>query len=166
MSIAIEIGLIGVGGVAVVLFFMFLTRRRKEANETGPQRDSRGSRKKAPFFRREVVGRKVRSLFPGESPTSILELLDADLPTTFGLERLQLALLKLSDGNLVELHRLLELVRSDAGRKRAADIELIAVAEWPKANRMGEDYLRLLNEDQEVIFRDDLRQYLRWVKRR
>jgi hypothetical protein len=54
----------------------------------------------------------VGSLFPNTS-SEIIELLDADFPTTFGLERLQLALLKLSDGNLDELHRLLELVMSD-----------------------------------------------------
>lgn len=166
MSIVIEIGLIVLGAVAVLLYFTFLARRRKEASETGPQRDSRGSRKKAPFFRREIVEEKVRSLFPGTSPAKILELLDTDLPTTFGLERLQLALLKLSDGNLDELHRLLELVKSEAGRKRAEDIVLIAQAEWPQANRMGVDYQRLPNEEQEVIHREDVRQYLRWVKRR
>ena len=121
--------------------------------------------KKKPFFRREIVERKVRFLFPTTDANNVLDLLDADLPTTFGLERLQLALLKLCDGNQDELRRLLEIVTSESGFKTAQDIKLIAKAEWPEADRMSYDYLNLLPEDQEPIFRRDLRQYLRWINR-
>lgn len=166
MSLAINVGLVAMVGSAIVLLFLFLVKRSREAREIGPQRDSRGMRKKKPFFRRDVVERKVISLFPETAPNQILALLDAGLPNTFGVERLQLALLKLSDGNLNELRRLVEMVMSDAGLEKAVDIQLIGTAEWPQAQRMGYDYAKLLPEDQEPIFRRDLRQYLRWVKRR
>lgn len=164
MSLAIEVGLIAAAALAIVLLFMFLAKRRREAHEIGPQRDSRGMRRKKPFFRREVVERKVSSLFPTTAPSQILALLDADLPSTFGGERLQLALLKLSDGNVDELRRLLEVVTSEAGLKQAMDIQLIGMAEWPQAQGMGYEYVNLLPEAQEPIFKRDLGQYLRWVK--
>jgi|GEM_PF-2897465 len=166
MSVAIRAGLVAVAGLAVALRLMFLAKRRKEKHEIGPQRDSRGLRKLEPFFRREVVQQKVRSLFPNTNPNKILDLLNADLPTTFGLERLQLALLKLSDGNFVELRRLVEMVTSEAGREKAVDVQLISRAEWPEAERMGDEYVNLLPEEQEPIFQRDLHQYTSWVKRR
>jgi hypothetical protein len=166
MSGSLEIALIALSVAAVVLFIIFLARRRREASQSGPQRDSRALRKLAPLYRRDLVEKKAGSLFPRLPPAKVLELLDADLPTTFGLERLQLALLKLSDGNLDEIQRLVELVTSDAGRERAEDIRQIALAEGPLAESMGDEYVNLLPEDQEVIHRKDLRQYLRWMKRR
>lgn len=164
MTFAITVGLVAVAGLALVLLLTFLAKRRKEAHEIGPQRDSRGLRKLEPFFRRKVVQQKIKSLFPNTEPNKVLELLDANLPTTFGLERLQLALLKLSDGNLDELRRLVEMVTSTAGREKAVYVQLIGTAEWPEAERMGREYVNLLPEEQEPIFQRDLRQYIRWVK--
>jgi len=92
-------------------------------------------------------------------------MLDVSLPTTQGLQRLQLALLKLSDGNVDELRRLVQNVTSESGLKSGQDIRIIARAEWPEADRMSYGYQNLLPQDQEHIFRRDLRQYLRWVKR-
>lgn len=152
MSLAIEVGRVAFAGVAVVFALSFMGKRSREAHEIGPQRDSRGMRKKKPFFRRDVVEQKVSSLFPATASNQILALLDEALPTTFELQRLQLALLKLSDGNLDELQRLLELVASDAGLKKAVDIKLIGAAEWPEAQRLGYDYANLLPEEQEPIF--------------
>lgn len=158
-------GLVILAGLVVALLLIFLAKRRREAGEIAPKRDGRGMRKKAPFFRREIVKRKVTSLFPGPASAEILDILDAALPTTQGLERLQLALLKLSDGNVDELRRLVQNVTSESGLKTCQDIRIIARAEWPEADRMSYNYLDLLPQDQEPIFRRDLRQYLRWVKR-
>jgi hypothetical protein len=72
--------------------------------------------------------------------------------------------MKLSDGDLDELRRLVEIVTSDSGLKSAQDIALIAKAEWPEAERMSYDYLNLVPGDQEPIFQRDLREYLQWVK--
>ena len=151
-----------VGMIALVIVAM---RRKQHAHETGPQREQRGMSAIAPFQRIEVVHRKIASMFPETQQNEVASLLHSDLPATFGFERLQLALLKLSDGNLGELRRLVETVTSNEGRAKAKDIDLIGEAEWPEANRLGEQYLRLLPEEQEPIFRRDLRQYLRWVKR-
>lgn len=166
MSVAITAGLVAVAGLAAALLLMFLAKRRREAHEIGPQRDSRGLRKLRPFFRREVVRQKVRSLFRDNDPNKILELLEADLPATFGLERLQLAILKLSDGNFDELRRLVDMVTSEAGLEKAVYVQLIGTAEWPEAERMGDEYVTLLPKEQEPIFQRDLHQYISWVKRR
>lgn len=164
MPFGIGIVLLVLGGVSILLLTLFIVRRRREAHEIGPVRDSRGFRKTKPFFQRNVVERKVRSLFPDIASHEILVLLDAVRPSPFGLERLQLALLKLSDGNLDELRKLVAVVTSKGGLEKAADIQLIGTAETPEAQRMGYEYLNLLPKDQEPIFQRDLRQYLRWVK--
>ena len=147
--------------VGIIVLVIVVARRRQQAHEVGPRREDRGLRKLKPFFRRDVVDRKIASLFSDTERSEAVRLLSSDLPITFGVERLQLALLKLSDGNLAELRRLVELVTSDA----AQFTHVIGQAEWPEAERMGDEYVKLLPEEQEPIFRRDLRQYLRWVKR-
>ena len=164
MSLPIKVGLVAVASLAIVLLFMFLAQRRREAHEIGPLKDSRDMRKKVPFFRQEVVKREIRSLFPNTSPSAIHELFEANLPFTGSAERLQLALLKLSNGDLNELRRLLERVWTPSGLGNAEPGRIIAMAEWPEAQAMGFEYAKLLPEEQEQIFRRDLRQYLRWVK--
>ena len=151
--------------VGVIGLVIFVMRRRQHASETGPRRDARGMRATKPFQRREVVDRKVSSMFSEGDRDEVGRLLNAELPATFGLERLQLALLKLSGGNLSELRRLVETVTCDAGRQKAEDSRVIGRAEWPEANQLGEEYVKLLPEEQEPIFQRDLRQYLRWVKK-
>lgn len=151
--------------VGLIVFVIVAMRRKQFAHETGPQREARRLRAMKPFQRREVIDRKTSSMFSEAERNEVARLLNADLPSTFGLERLQLALLKLSDGSLSELRRLVENVTTGSGRSKAEYINVIATAEWPEANRMSDEYVRLLPEDQEPIFRRDLRQYLRWVKK-
>ena len=164
MPFGIRIVLLVFGGVSILLLTIFIVRRRQEAREIGPVRDSRGLRKTKPFFQRDVVERKVSSLFPNVASHEILALLDTVRPSAFGLERLQLALLKLSDGKLDELRKLVAVVTSKEGLEKAADIQFIGRAETPEAQRMGYEYVNLLPKEQEPIFQRDLRQYLRWVK--
>lgn len=165
MPITIQILLVIIGLTVVVVSTLYFLRRRREAHEIGPVRESRGLRKTKPYFRREVIERKVRSLFPNLSPNKILGLLDSIAPPPDGVERLQLAILKLSDGDMDELRRLVDRCLTEDGLYRGADRGLIGAAEWPEAQSMGYEYVRLLPEEQEPIFRRDLRQYLRWVKR-
>jgi len=164
MPFAINVILLVPGGVCILLAAIFITRRRREAHEIGPVRDSRGLRKTKPFFQRNVVERKVRFLFPKSDPNEILGLLDSVATPPSGMERLQLALLKLSNGDLHELRRLVGRCTAEDGLSRGADFVLIGMAETPETQRMGYEYAKLLPEEQEPIFRRDLRQYLRWVK--
>jgi len=147
--------------VGMIVLVIVVMRRKQQSHESGPRREDQGLRKLKPFFQRDVVDRKIASLFSDTERSEVVRLLSSDLPTTFGLERLQLALLKLSDGNLAELRRLVELVTNDA----AQFMRVIGQAEWPEAERMGDEYVKLLPEEQEPIFRRDQRQYLRWVER-
>ena len=145
---------------AAVVFFVLSRRRRQSlANESGPQRDDRGLAKLKPFFRAEFVETKIKSLFPAEDPQAILHLLD-DLPDVWGRERLQLAILKLSKGDLNSL-------RTFAAAARQDYTNVIGQAEYPNALEIGlERYLRLPNPEQEAIHRRDVRQYLRWARAR
>src|SRR4030095_3570667 len=88
--------------------------------------------KKKPYFRREVVEAKVKSLFPGKDPKLILQVLDDDIPTVFGVERTQLNILKLSDGDVNQLVHYVEMAKS--GRDF---IEVINLAEYPESSRIG-----------------------------
>ncbi|HJY29140.1 MAG TPA: hypothetical protein VJ306_14030 [Pyrinomonadaceae bacterium] len=151
--------------VGIIVLVIVVMRRKQQAHEIGPVREDRRLREMKPFFRRDVVDRKIASLFSEAEQSEVVGLLSSDLPITFGFERLQLALLKVSDGNLAELRRLVALITSDGGQRNAEYLQVIGQAEWPEAERMGDEYVKLLPEEQEPIFRRDLRQYLRWVKK-
>ena len=154
LAIGIAVFLIVGGGV------LFWLRHAKLANESGPQRQDRGLAKLRPFFRREVVESKVRSSFPNENPADVFRLLDDDLPDVWGLERLQLAILKLSNGDLNSLRAHIAAARRDF-------LQVIGSAEYPGALEIGLDrYVRLPNPEQEAIHQRDMRQYLRWLKTR
>jgi hypothetical protein len=92
--------------------------------------------KTRPYFQRAVVERKVISLFPNISANEVLRLLDMVSSPPSGKERLQLALLKLTDGHLNELRRLVELCTSEDGLSKGQDFDLINAAETPEAQRM------------------------------
>ena len=144
---------------AVIFFVLSWRRRRSLANQSGPQREDRGLAKLKPFFRAELVEAKIKSLFPADDPQHILQLLD-DVPDVWGRERLQLAILKLSKGDLNSL-------RTYAGAARLDYTNVIGQAEYPGALEIGlERYVRLPNPEQEAIHRKDVRQYLQWVRAR
>jgi hypothetical protein len=159
VSIAVGLVIAIVGSLALLFCLMLLAHRRRLANEDGKQRESRGLRKLEPFFRREIVEAKVRASFPNIAPSEILQLLDKDLPTVWGLERLQLAILKLSNCDLDQLHYYLDSAERDV-------FTIVGLAEYPEASHMGREYLNLTNPEQEVIHQRDQRQYLNWLKKR
>ncbi|HYR74354.1 MAG TPA: hypothetical protein VEM96_00805 [Pyrinomonadaceae bacterium] len=144
--------------IAAVIWFVLAWRRRQSfANQSGPQRDDRALSKLKPFFRAEFVEAKIKSLFPNENPEDILRLLD-DLPGVWGPERLQLAILKLSNRDLSSLRTYVAAARQDY-------VSVIGQAEYPGALEIGlERYVRLPNPEQEAIHRKDVRQYLRWAQ--
>src|SRR5580765_2964229 len=65
--------------------------------------ESRQFEKVKPFFRRETVEAKVKLLFPNHPPADILQLLDNDVLLFAEVERAQLDILKLSDGDINKL---------------------------------------------------------------
>jgi hypothetical protein len=138
-----------------LLIFMVLRSRRG----VGPWRDAEDIAMMEPYFRREVVEAKVKSLFPHHATDEILRLLDA-APSHWGQERVQLAILKLSKGDLKRLRHNVETAQHNF-------IKVISSAEYPKATRIGflnvarlPDYLR------EFIQNSDFRQYMAWLKKR
>ena len=156
MTVAIGIAAFLIVGCAM----LFWLRHTRLASESGPQREDRGLAKLKPFFRREVVESKVECLFPNENPADVFRLLDDDLPDIWGLERLQLAILKLSNGDLNSLRTYIAAARQDF-------LQVIGSAEYPGALEIGLDrYVRLPNSEQEAIHQRDMRQYLRWLKTR
>jgi hypothetical protein len=94
-----------------------------------PSDRSRQSAKLKPYLRREVVEAKVKSLFPQYAPAEILQLLDNDIPSFFGLERVQLDILKLSDGDTDKLHYYIELAKSQRDF-----MKVINLAEFPESS--------------------------------
>jgi hypothetical protein len=129
-------------------------------NESLPQREDRILAELKPFFRREIVEAKVKSLFTNHERAEVIDLLDDDLPDYWGLERLQLAILRLSDGSLTSLREYVAAARDDY-------IKVIGAAEYPGALKIGlGNYVGLSNPEQETIAQRDLRQYVRWLESR
>jgi|ERR1041384_831282 hypothetical protein len=152
--------LIVIGGLAALLFMMLRSHRRIRVSGIGPQRDDRELAIKEPYFKREVVEAKVKSLFPNSASAEIPQSLD-DVPHfNWSLERIQLAILKLSNGDLNQLHYYLALAKNDFHK-------VIRLAEYPEASRIGLlNVVKLPDAEQERIFNQDLRQYIDWLKKR
>ncbi|HEX5707687.1 MAG TPA: hypothetical protein VFX96_10355 [Pyrinomonadaceae bacterium] len=159
MSLAFVLIVFVAANLAVVLFLLLRARRRGPVGGIGPERDEQESAFKNPYFRREVVEAKVKSLFPDDDPAELLRLLDGLVPSFWGLERLQLAALKLSKGDAERLRRYVDTPEREL-------IDLIGSAEYPYAWRIGFlNCVELPTPLQELIYNRDLRQYLRWLKR-
>ena len=106
-------------------------------------------------FSRDLVIRKVQHLFRPEQWAEVFRILDFDdTPLNQGGQdwkaRLQLAMLKLSDGDLGELKKAAQLAKID-------DRELLTLAEYPSLLHNGE--IDLSRQDPEA----DRRQYLDWL---
>lgn len=124
------------------------------------ERDEQQMAMKVAYHRREVVEAKVKGLFPNQAPAEILRLLDkTPRPPVGGPERLQLAILKLSKGDMARLRRYVDAL----GR---GDNDLLRSAEFPTASRIGFlNCTRLPAFLQERIFNRDFRQYMAWLKK-
>jgi hypothetical protein len=111
------------------------------------------------FFRREVVEAKVKSSFQEHETAEILRLLDEYVPIHGGgPERVQLAILKLSNGNLDELRTLLEEAKRDSR-------EAIVPAEYPGQSRDGfVGWEKLSQAEKERVSSEDNRQYMAWLE--
>ena len=109
---------------------------------------------------KEMVLTKVRQLFPDDDPAEILAILDRYRVESYQRERerVQLACLKLSEGNKDKLVSAVKLAQSDYR-------DVLAPAEYPSYDKIG-----IVGADQldpegrrELIY-DDLHQYLSWLQ--
>lgn len=161
MSLTLAFIIFVVGGIALGLFMRLrASGGRGIGSVIGPEQGAQELAMKEPYFRREVVEAKVKSLFPKHAPAEILRLLDT-IPKPFGGPyRLQLAVLKLSKGDPAKLRRYIEVAGHDLHHN------LIRSAEYPVTSRIGFlNSTRLPASIQLWMFNSDLRQYMAWLKK-
>ena len=157
MSVAFALIIFVVVNIVFGLLILMMLRSRRGV---GPDRDEEEIAIKKPYFRREVVEAKVKSLFSNHAPAEILRLLDTVAPSFGGVERVQLAILKLSKGDMDRLRHYVDTSQHDF-------IKLISSAEYPKATRIEVlNLVKLPDSVEELIFNSDLRQYLAWLRKR
>lgn len=104
-------------------------------------------------YSRELVISKVKTVFPKHDPAEILALLDTYGVETYERERerVQLAILKLSEGDIERLHKYVAVAKRDYR-------DALAWAEYPGAMRVR------LREIDGQIQKSDLYQYLSWLQ--
>jgi hypothetical protein len=149
--------------IAALIIWLFLRwfNRSVSVDVYTPSDGSRQSAKLKPYLRREVVEAKVKSLFPQHAPAEILQLLDNDIPSFFGLERVQLDILKLSDGDTAKLHYYIELAKSQRDF-----MKVINLAERPESSKRDLHDKDLFWGEHKKEIERDFRQYLKWLKKK
>ena len=158
MSLTVWIGIVAIACLPIWLSLRRFNRRNRVEVFT-PQDSDRDLARKGPYFRREVVEAKVKSLFPGCDPAEIMRLLD--VPSFREPERMQLNILKLSDRDPDRLRHYIEVARTGRG-----SIEVIDSAEYPESSRIGmQDKDFFWGEHKRLIERDT-QQYLKWLKKK
>ena len=114
----------------------------------------------------ETVSRKVRSLFPAELHADAIYLLEKECGRNLPfhedadpqkLERVRLAVVKLSGGNLAELRKQVDVAKRDWR-------DVLAIAEEPEAFEIGLVALSKLNaEERAALNARDQKQYDDWL---
>ena len=140
-----------------LLLRWFNRRNRVEVYTKGDE--SRQLAKLKSYFRREVVESKVKCLFPEHNPSEILQLLDDGITSFFERERMQLDVLKLSNGDLDKLKYYLGLAESESLKVRR-------LAEYPESSKRDLQSKDLLGGDHKKEIERDFRQYLNWLKKK
>ena len=154
--IAITVGVC----LAIVLIHRWLDRSNSVEVYT-PQDDERQLAKLKPYFRREIVEGKAKSLFPNHDPAEILGLLDDGVPSFWGLERMQLNILKISNGDLDQLRYYIGVAKSSRDF-----IKVIQLAESPESSSANIPDKDLFYGEHKRLIERDFRQYLHWLKQR
>jgi len=111
--------------------------------------------------RATVVERKIAAMWPDRDVDEIKAILaryGAERETVWGRRRVQLAVLKLCDGDLEKLARYVEMANRDYR-------DVVAYAEYPEAMRLGFVEMGKLSETEaKAVRRRDKQQYQRWLK--
>jgi hypothetical protein len=125
-----------------------------------PQDDQRQLDILEPYFRREVVEAKVKSVFPNHDPAEILQLLDDGLPA-WALERMQLNIIKLSNGDVDQLRHYINLAKSERDF-----IKVMQLAENPRSSGGDINDPNLFDRKHKRLIEKDFQQYLNWLKKK
>jgi hypothetical protein len=109
---------------------------------------------------RDWVLQKVRQLFPSLNPDIVMEVLDLYGTESYERERerVQLAILKLSEGSQEKLLQFLDVAKLDYR-------DVLAWAEYPNAMRLSVAATDGLDEQgKRALAEGDLQQYLAWLQ--
>jgi hypothetical protein len=158
MPLALWIVIVAVVCLIIWLFLRWLYRRNR-VEVYNPRDSDRDLVKLKRYFRREVVERKVRSSFPNQDHAKILQLLDDEVPPFWGLERMQLNVLKLSNGNLDQLNHYISVARSERDF-----MKVIELSEYPESSRIDIDDKDNFGTEHKRLIERDFRQYINWLK--
>ncbi len=110
-------------------------------------------------YSRDLVIHKVQSVFPSHDPAEILALLDTYGTETYERERerVQLAVLKLSKGDIDRLHKFVTVAKRDYR-------DALAWAEYPSAMRIRPRESDGQTHEGQETQHSDLYQYLSWLQ--
>ncbi len=107
-------------------------------------------------YSREMVIKKSKEIFPHESTSKILQILDDYGAQSYEAERerVHIAILKLSDGELEKLHKYVKIAKEDYR-------DVLGYAEYPL--EMRAETWRMDAQAAEEIRKKDRKQYLEWL---
>lgn len=110
-------------------------------------------------YTRELVMKKVKDVFPKEDVSKIMSILDQYGVESYEQERerVQIAILKLSEGEVKELEEGVKVARQDYR-------DVLAYAEYPL--EMKEEAWTLDEQKAKEIREKDRKQYLEWLNRK
>jgi hypothetical protein len=106
------------------------------------------------------VLRKIKKLWPDADPQEIMDLLNGYGTESYetGVERIQLAILKLSRGEREHLPDLVKMAKTDFR-------DVLAYAEYPEEMKTDPDKMRNMPEEEaKSVRRRDRDQYEKWLK--
>ncbi len=102
-------------------------------------------------YNKDLVLTKIKQSFPNENAEKIVSILNSSQSND---ERTQLAIIKISKGNLENFYYALEAAKSDWR-------DVLAWAEYPE--EMANDTWKMDVEEVKKIRERDRRQYLNWL---
>lgn len=108
----------------------------------------------------QAVLRKIKKYWPDQDPEEILKILQRSSMDKYEKEshRVQLAIIKLSEGDLEKLEEYLDLAKKDYR-------DVLTFAEYPEEMRMGFIGMQDLSEEEAQALRQrDREQYLSWLE--
>jgi hypothetical protein len=109
-------------------------------------------------YNRDLVIAKARQCFPNEDPGKIMDILDLYGKEFYARERerVQIAILKLSGGDLENLREYVEMAKSDFR-------DVLASAEYPE--EMRRDTWKMSDKEEVKRIRErDRQQYIDWLQ--
>ena len=134
--------------------------RVKKAQAQSPEQVDAGKPKDQDMieYTRELVIKKAKEVFPKEDASKIMSLLDQYGVESYEQERerVQIAILKLSDGDIEKLRKNVRIAKEDYR-------DVLGYAEYPL--EMQSETWKMDEQKAEEIRKKDRKQYLEWLNR-